>query len=172
MNHLKEQIIKEAERIEEDSLYSSKGHFNAGEIWEKVHFWIGVPSVLFSAIAGASALNEFNYHIEIAGILSIIVASLTSITTFVNPNKRSITHKTAGNKYNSLKNRARIFYSIEVTASENVAGLTTKLQMLDDERSQLNEESPIIHFWAFNKAKKGILEGESQYQTDDKTIQK
>ena len=38
----KEKIIKEARRIEEDLLYSSKGHFYAAQFWSKFHLVVGV----------------------------------------------------------------------------------------------------------------------------------
>ncbi len=171
INHLginmKDQIKKEAARIEEDSLYSSKGHFYAGQRWSNLHLWIGVPAAVLSAIAGASALSEFQSHEVIAGVLSIIVAALTAVATFVNPNERTLTHKNAGNKYNSLRNRARIFYSIELPSGDDTTKLADSLKSLDELRSKLNEESPQIPNWAFKKARKGIEGGEAHYKVDN-----
>ena len=42
---IKEKVIIEAKRIEEDSLYSAKGHFFAASWWNKFHIWIGIPMV-------------------------------------------------------------------------------------------------------------------------------
>ena len=112
-----EKIINEAKRIEEDSLYSAKAHFSAGHLWGVVNFWLGTISAVLSAMAGASALSQFFYHNIIAGVLSIIVAGLAAIITFINPDKRSIIYKGAGNKYKALQNNARIFYEIEVTTN-------------------------------------------------------
>ncbi len=78
-------ITDEAKRIEEDSLHSSKGHFYAAQFWSKFHYSIGVPTVIMSAIAGASALSQFDNHNVIAGVLAIIVATLTALNTFMNP---------------------------------------------------------------------------------------
>jgi len=161
----KEKIIDEAKRIEEDSLHSAKGHFYAGQCWVKVNLWLGSISVIFSAIAGASALSQFDYHNIIAGSLAIIVAGLTAIITFLNPNERASIHLKAGNRYNALKNDARIFYNIKVNEigdKENV----DSLQKLNAQRNKLNIESHQIPKWAFAKARKGIEEGEAKYKVD------
>lgn len=163
---MKEQIRREATRIEEDSLYSSKGHFYAGQRWSNLHLWVGIPAAVLAAIAGASALSEFQSHAVIAGILSIVVAALTAVATFVNPNERAISHKNAGNMYNSLRNRARIFYSIELLSEQDMKKLSETLRLLDEQRSKLNEESPQIPKWAFKKAREGIEDGETDYKID------
>lgn len=43
-------LCKEAERIEEDSIHSAKGHFNTAAIWNRRHYWLGVPATLFCAL--------------------------------------------------------------------------------------------------------------------------
>lgn len=164
---VKEEIRDEAVRIEEDALYSSKSHFYAGQRWSNLHLWIGIPAAVLAAIAGASALSEFQYHSEIAGVLSIIVAALTAVATFVNPSERAITHKNAGNRYNSLRNRSRIFYSIELLSDHDLSNLSEQIKELDEQRNELNEESPQIPKWAFEKARKGIEDGEASYKVDN-----
>ncbi|MBE9594724.1 MAG: SLATT domain-containing protein, partial [Proteobacteria bacterium] len=82
MESIKENIIKEAKRVEEDSMYSAKGHFVVANFWMKFHLWIGVPTAILAAIAGASALSQFDNHNIIAGILAIVVTALTAVTTF------------------------------------------------------------------------------------------
>ena len=66
----KQQIIREAQRIEESLLYSSKGHFAASHLWSTFHLWIGIPMVILSGVAGASALSKFDAGGTVAGILS------------------------------------------------------------------------------------------------------
>ena len=167
MEDIKEKIINEAKRVEEDSLYSAKGHFEAANRWINVYFWIGIPTACLAAIAGASALSQFDYHNTIAGFLSIIVAAFTAITTFLNPNERATFHKNAGNMYNSLRNRARIFYQIECGGTKADEELIDRLRELTDLRDELNQNSPQIPRWAYEKAKRGIKAGEADYKVDE-----
>jgi len=162
----KEKIINEAKRIEEDSLYSSKGHFYAGQCWLNVNLYLGGITAILSAIAGASALSQFDYHNIVAGGLSIIVAGLTAIIIFINPNEKSFIHRKAGNRYNALRNDARIFYDIELSEADDKKAIED-LKKLNDRRSKLNSESHQIPKWAFEKARKGIEEGEAKYKVDN-----
>lgn len=157
-----DKITTEAKRIEEDSLYSAKGHFIAGGCWAKVNFWLGVISAILSAVAGASALDNHNI---IAGTLAILVAVLSATITFINPNERATAHHRAGNRYNALRNDARIFSEIEVAVADHKKSIED-LKKLNDRRNKLNSESPQIPKWAFKKARKGIEEGEAQYAVD------
>ena len=109
----KEKIKSEAQRIEEDSLYSAKGHFYAAQFWVDINLWLGGVSAVLSGIAGASALSEFDYHNIVAGVISLVVAALTAVITFVNPNEKAASHQKAGNKYSALRSEVRIFYNLE-----------------------------------------------------------
>ena len=161
----KEIIINEAKRIEEDSLYSAKGHFYAGQCWVNVNLWVGSIAAIFSAIAGASALSQFDYHNIVAGSLSIIVAGLTAIITFINPSEKAHTHQKAGNKYIVLRNDTRIFYDIELNEIDDKKAIED-LKKLNERRNILNIESHQIPKWAFEKARKGIEDGEADYKID------
>jgi hypothetical protein len=162
-----DKIINEAKRIEEDSLYSAKGHFYASQKWETMYLWIGCISAVLSAIAGASALSQFKYHNVVAGVLSIIVAALTAIITFINPNEKVSVHRDAGNNYNALRNNSRIFYDVEIRGMKENKAIDV-LKSINNERNKLNLKSVQVPKWAFKKARKGIEEGEANYSIDEK----
>lgn len=158
-------IIDEAKRIEEDSTYSAKGHFYASQCWVSTQLWLGGIASVLSGIAGASVLAKYDNFSLIGGILSLIVVTLTAVLTFINPNQRSNEHLSAGNKYNSLKNDARIFHSIKILECDEVSAVKL-LEKLNERRNKLNQDSPQIPKWAFEKARKGIEDGESKYLID------
>lgn len=161
-----DEVLKEANRIKEDSNYSSKRHFNTSQFWERVHYWIGIPSVALAAIASASALSEWQYGAVVAGVISIIVAVLTAINTFINPSQKSEIHHKMGNSYLSLKNKARIFHNIESSEFQNDEDLRIALKELTDKRDELNYNAPQTPYRYFQSARKGIEEGESTYEID------
>jgi hypothetical protein len=166
MENIKEKAKKEAKRVEEDSLYSAKGHFVAARSWINVHYWIGVPTALLAGVAGATALAQFENHNIVAGVLSIIVAMLTSVTTFLNPNERATSHQNAGTAFNALRSDARLFYEIEADLINSEEALTKRLKELTDQRSKLNQSSPQIPKRAFEKGREGIEAGEAKYEVD------
>lgn len=162
----KDEIIKEAKRIEESSLFSAKGHFEAAKFWGNFHLFIGVPVVILSAIAGASALSQFDYSKAIAGFLSILVAALTSLMTFLNPNEKSSVHQEAGNNYDALQNKVRMFWSIDCWKEKSEDVLTEKLVQFSEHKNKLNLNSPLIPWFAYQSAKKGIERGEAEFKVD------
>ena len=92
---------------------------------------------------------------------------VSAVGTFLNPNERASTHLNAGNNYDALCTRSRIFWTIECWRegySEQL--LTDKLRDLCDEKNKLNHSCPQIPTWAYNSAKKGIEAGEGVYQVD------
>ncbi|WOB05893.1 hypothetical protein [Piscinibacter gummiphilus] len=54
----KSAVTQELHRIEEDCIHSGKAHFNAAARWAALHYWLGIPSVMFSAVAGAAFLKS------------------------------------------------------------------------------------------------------------------
>jgi hypothetical protein len=161
-----DEIIKEAKRIEESALYSSKGHLVAASVWDSFHLWIGIPIVLLSGVAGASALSDFDQNKITAGILSIVVAGLSSVMTFLNPNGKASIHLNSGNHYDALQNRVRMFWTIDCWREESEQVLTDRLKYFSEEKDKLNQNCPQIPRWAYQKAKKGIESGEATFKVD------
>jgi hypothetical protein len=165
----KEEIIKESKRIEEGLLYSSKGHFAAAHFWKRFHLWIGVPIVVLSAIAGASALSEFDTKHVIASVIAIVTVSLSSLMTFLNPNEKSSAYLNAANSHDALMNRVRIFLSIDCWGGESDQVLTERLKYFSEQKCKLKDTCPQIPRWAYLAAKKGIDAGEAEYAVDKDT---
>lgn len=159
----KEEIIREAKRLYENCLYTSKSHFIEARFWHNLHLWIGVPTVIMAGIAGTLAFAEFR---NLAGGLSIVLVVLTSITTFLNPKEQANSHRIAGNNYDSLMTKARIFWSIDCWREESDVILTERLKVYYEERGRLNRECPQPFKWAYRTAKKSIQDGEAEYSVD------
>jgi hypothetical protein len=163
----KNEIIKEAKRIEEALLFSSKGHFAAADFWTNFHLYIGIPMVLISAFAGAAALAQFDPNHIYAGISSIIVAVLSGLLTYLNPNEKAAKHLSDGNDYDSLMNKVRIFWSIDCWGADSEQVLTKRLKDFSEQKDKLNKGSPQIPGWAYNRTKKGISDGQGDYTVDN-----
>src|SRR3989339_477319 len=137
----KDEIIKEAQRIEESGLYSSKGHFAAAHFWTNFHLWIGIPMVILAAIAGSAFICNNN---TLGGIFSIVVTILSAVMTFLNPNERANGHLAAGNHYDALQNNVRIFRTIDCWRDDTEQMLTERLKNFSTQKNQLNQSSAQI----------------------------
>ncbi|MBI1816261.1 MAG: SLATT domain-containing protein [Deltaproteobacteria bacterium] len=158
-----DEMRAEAARIEEDSLYSGKGHFEAARAWGNVHLWLGIPAAVLAAIASASA---FKQEVALAGALALTASVLSAISTFLNASERSQLHHQAGVKHNALRNRARIFRELDLKSGVGPSDLLASLKALAQERDDLNLSSPQIPKFAFRRARGGIETGEAAYKVD------
>lgn len=163
MDKLNDAFEREAKRVEEDSIHSAKGHFNAADIWRIRHYWIGVPATILGAAAGAAAIKSFP---EIAVFLSLIATILTGLLTFLKPADRASAHKTAGDQFLALRNDARFFREIELIEQDDAHSTSDQLKALCQRRNELNQSSPEIPRKAFERARQGIIEGEATYKAD------
>lgn len=166
LSKTKDEVIKESKRIEEACLYSAKGHFSAAYVWRKFHLCIGIPVVVLSAIAGATALSRFDPQYFAAGIISLVITGLSAVMTFLNPNERAAAHLNAGNNYDSLMNKVRIFWSIDCWRDESEQVLTERVKYFSEQKDKLNQNCPQIPTWAYNIGKRGINAGEAEYRVD------
>lgn len=163
MDDFAQALTRESHRIEEDTLYSAKGHFEAQGRWSKVYLWVGLPTAVIAGVAGVAALSS---HTTISAALSIAVAAATAVLTFLNPSEKATAHLVAGNKYNALRNNARIFREIELQSGATQQELAARIKELAAERDTFNRDSPAIPRWAFEAARKGIEAGEAKHAVD------
>lgn len=159
----RQEIIKEAKRLYENCLYTSKSHFVEARIWQNINLLIGIPTIVLAGIAGALTFADIRI---LAGILSMVIVVLTSLTTFLNPKEQAHSHLTAANNYDSLMTKIRIFWSIDCWREESDDVLTNQLKAYSGERDKFNREYPQPFKWSYRTAKKGIQEGESEYFVD------
>ncbi len=157
------EIGQECSRLEEDAVHSSKAHLATAARWSTVHLFLGIPSTLVAALAGVSALQQ---NTQVAAVLALTAAVLTGISTFLNPERRASSHLAAGSRYLELRNKTRLFRSVQLGDIQEPGVATEKLVALCTRRDELNSDSPQIPRWAFKKAKKGIVTGEASYESE------
>ncbi|MDR0827624.1 MAG: SLATT domain-containing protein [Desulfovibrio sp.] len=156
-------LRREAERLEEDATYSSKSHFNAASIWENTTYWLGIPSTILAALAGATLIKNYP---EWASGCAMLASLLTGLMTFLKPNEQAVIHRAVGGRFLALRNETRFFREFELLQTERINELSDKLKELLTTRNKLNQKSPSIPRWAFLVARKGIEEGEARYKVD------
>jgi hypothetical protein len=158
-----EVVLDEAQRIDEDAKHSAKSHFEAADIWAYRNLCIGIPTTLLAAVAGVSALTKFPV---LGGILALLAAGASAVQTFLRPGERSAGHLKAGNGYKGLQNDVRIFRTIECVQRATDPTLVEELKSLSQRRNTLNTESLQCSRKAFERARRGIEQGEATYAVD------
>jgi len=168
---VRDEVILEAQRLEESTRDSSKGHHCAAEGWSKRGHQLGIPTAIISGITSVAVFAQASKDIwwvgVIAAILSISVTILTTLTTVLKPTEKENAHLTAAHAYNRLNNATRMFWSIECwSANATEESMAAKLNDLVAQKDNLNQDSPQVPPWAWTMAKERIAKGEATYAVD------
>ena len=146
----------EALRIEEDALFSGKGHYNACGPWQSRHRWLGGASAVFSAVA-AGVASQHGAPPLLVVTLSVLAAALTSVITFLKPNEEADRHRRSGDAHFAIKNRARILRTVELEANSAIEEkLVEALKALSADLAAARSSAPPIPDGAYKKAKDDI----------------
>ena len=160
---LVEALRAESKRIEEDTLYSARSHFEAAAMWSRAHYRIGVPTAMLAAIAGGSAIADRGL---LAGIIGLAVTAMSAVGVFLNPSDRANQHHSAGTRFNEIRNQSRVYREIELLSATDALSLVERAKTLSAQRDELNKASPQIPRWAFERARRSIEDGEASYRVD------
>ena len=148
---MKQNILNEAKRIEQDCQSAATSHHAMANRYERLHWYIGIPTMVLAIIAGSMALSPFENLHMIGGIVAIISAGFATAMLFIHPNAQANIHRHVASRYNTLQNNTRLFYEIEGEGLESDVELTSRINELSAMRDELNLMSPAIRFQALKQ---------------------
>ena len=79
---------------------SHRAHYEAAKYYERLHYLLGVPTVVMSAVLGSTVFaslqhSELEWIKSLMAVLSVSMVALTSLQTFFKYSERAERHKTA-----------------------------------------------------------------------------
>ena len=167
---LKGGLINAARRIEIDSNYSARRHFNAGAFFRILHYVTGIGAAFLGAIAAYSIYFGEYVALNVGGLTALASSILIAVFTVVGPGELASQHYAAGRDYLSLHNDALYLLDVDVKVSTNKE-IEEKVRKLKDILDKLNSCNGTL--WtpsrAFKKARKDIRKGYTNYDSNDKT---
>jgi type IV secretory pathway VirB3-like protein len=159
LSEQRERLRSEAAQIQQESWLAAELHYAAETPWYHANLIIGIPATVLAAIAGAAAFSKLANSEFVAGSISIIVAILSSLTTFIDPKKAFAEHHASAKGFESLHHRAGFFY--RVSSLDNDATNAELQKQLEEFRSsfiELNQRSLPISAVAHRHAR-AVVEG-------------
>jgi hypothetical protein len=165
----RQELAKEARRIEEDTLHSGAQHFAAGQRWRDRALWLGLPTTILvaaaSAGAGLSALT--NGDTRVTAGLAFAVALVVAARDFIAADAKATAHSAKGARYFAVRDDARRFANIEATGPLSLDALTDRLVTLGKRQQALREEEPReVDADLREKVRKGIEDGDYRHEVD------
>ncbi len=157
-------ISKELDRIEESAMFSAQAQFEQAKYWRTVNLILGVPAGVLAAVAGATALASTTGRVA-AGIVALVAAGLSAITTTLNAAQRTEQAQAAGNLYLALQTDARIARETDLQhlSYDEARAALVELRVRQDE---INQSSALPARYAYWRAKRNIERGEQRYKID------
>jgi hypothetical protein len=152
-----------------DSLYTGRGHQQAGARYYNLNNHIGVPAAVISALSssGAALTAIFGATPAITAALAILATIFTSLRAFLRTDKLSEEHALKGRRYINLRNDIRIFREVTMNSRATAQDLLKQIDGFRKRSTDLSEIPPLhIPRKDYEAAKKSIQAGESSYKGD------
>lgn len=159
------EIIKEAERLEEDITYSYKARYNISTFYYYMHWIFGLIIIIGTIIVGTLSFSDFKNHFLI-NLLSLTVIVLSMMQVFFNPSEKYQVNKHIGDEYNKLKQKIRFFYNFELYENDLEENKKT-INRFAKEKGKLDYNSSPVLGWFYKRAKQSIEKGEHKYKVDN-----
>lgn len=155
----REDIMERAEERRDLCYILSRAHILVSIRWSNTHLYIGIPSTVFAALAGVQAISELNQDGSNTGkiiqiILSVLVAGLAPLLTFLNPNERANNNLTASRVYEQIGDRYDAFLLRCLVEKQNLQQELDELVTLNLAYSEEKKPLPLTPEWAYQKAKR------------------
>lgn len=145
-------------------MFSAQAQFEQAKYWRAVNLILGVPAAVLAAVAGATALASTTGRVP-AGIIALVAAGLSAITTTLNAAQRTEQGQAAGNLYLALQSDARIARETDLPRQsfDEARAALAELRVRQDE---INQSSALPARYAYWRARKNIEQGGQRYQID------
>jgi hypothetical protein len=133
------------------------GHYEAGRRYDRMHLWLGVPTLIVGTIVGtaifaslSSATHEV-FPTILVGLLSVASAVLAGLQTFLKYSELAERHKIAGARFADIKHQIEM---VAVFQADSPELLESKLNEIEQRWEKIREESPNIPARIWRKIEK------------------
>jgi hypothetical protein len=109
-------IVSEIERIENDAMVRSRYCYAKGTVLTRIHYALGLPSIILSAVAGATALT--NRAPLFAGLCAFAATVLTALQTWLHPDQTRTWYRSQAIAFEDLESEARILRGLDLAAMD------------------------------------------------------
>jgi hypothetical protein len=157
--HLR-RIRQEIKRIEEESFIAAEKHYASETPWFRWTYWLGIPASLLAAVSSTMSFAQVDKRGIIVGVVSMIVAILAGMLTYLDPSKKANAHHASAKSYEALFRKARLLHRVvSLKEDADLHKLEADLNLLLTEYIEISKNSLPIPGEAYkimdNKRKMG-----------------
>ncbi|MBD2023793.1 SLATT domain-containing protein [Leptolyngbya sp. FACHB-711] len=146
---------------------SQFSHYEAAKAFERMNYWLGIPSVMLSTVLGTSIFatigESVNTNVQILfGLVSVVAAVLTGLQTFLRFSERSEKHRAIAARYGSLR---REIEELSAVGENFTREMITPLRESID---RLAEEAPNVPERIWMKTQKALGDNNASFPSRSK----
>ena len=164
MAERRDELRKEAARVEESARYSAQNQFEYSKTWRRVDRWLGGTAALFAAVAAAGGLSEV-FSARWAGLVALAAAGLGAIASSLGAPKAKDRAHSSANAFLALQQDARIFLQVDLDDLQDDEA-REQLRTLVARQQELNATAEIPSSRSWKRAKRNVEGGTQTYEVD------
>ncbi len=126
---------------------AQEGHYDSGLFYERFFLILGVPVIVLSALIGGSEILDIIGK-QLGGVVSLCIAVLAGLQTFLKFSQRSERHRMAGARYGGIK---RSLEEVLITLAESGGSAKSEVHEIKKQLDSLASECPEIPKRIFRK---------------------
>lgn len=161
-------------QLRADALYGKKKHFNSADRKNKESNWLNVPALIINIILSSVLLTNFQKDNPdifkwVSAILAISATLLTGLATYWKLPKQVEGHRRIAHKFLKVMKGCERLLSFEADKLIDNQVFINDFQTLADLYDDANSEEEFFtpNNSDFEKARKGIENGEEKYTEND-----
>ena len=154
-NQVLENLVEEAKGKADITRILALGHYATATVYGSFNFWVGMLNTALAAAAGASALTKVDETGILTSILSVSVAVITALLTFLSPVERNKFHWNAGAEFEVLSDRFYMLINVTCNTDKSYQDIENNFEDLLQKYHKARSAYP-IPTWAYQFAKKEL----------------
>ncbi|WP_139350695.1 SLATT domain-containing protein [Rhodanobacter sp. C01] len=116
---------------------AADAHYDAARYSERMHFFLGIASALFSAIVACGVVLTLDkspslWLRSVAILLSVFAVVFAAVQTFSNYSVRAAEHKSAGSRFDSLRRSCESKLTNGIQPNESISELESEFKNASD----------------------------------------
>jgi hypothetical protein len=155
LDELVEELVKDAGRKSAMTLNLAVVHSLTATLYGMFNFWAGMLNTVLAATTSVSALSKIDGSGTLTAILSVLVAALTAMLTFLSPSDRNKFHSDAATEFEILSGKLDRFRDVVVKNEKDYKNLEMSLDELIERYFQIRKTYP-VPAWALDFAIKWL----------------
>lgn len=117
-----------------------QGHYNASAFYERLFLMLGIPVIVLSALTGGSEVLGI-LGSQIGGVISLVIAVLAGLQTFLKFSQRAERHRVAGASYGGIR---RSIEEVSIVLDDGGDNAREEVHGIKEQLDSLAKECPEI----------------------------